>query len=122
MLYHSAVIDLLATSILSGSLVQVCVRVQKKNYSINVANRHYLFPISANHHSTKQILSISVIYTTKRIFVTQISYFLFKTFNCSCRDSSAQSYTGYCSCEDSSVESYFGNCSCEDSSVESYMK
>ena len=39
MLYY-VVVDLLAMSILSGSLVLMSVRVQKKNYSINVDNRH----------------------------------------------------------------------------------
>ena len=43
MLYHTVVVDLLAMSILSGSLVLVCMRVQK-NYSITVANRH--LPVS----------------------------------------------------------------------------
>ena len=43
MLYY-VVVDLLAMSILSGSLVLMSVRVQKKNYNINVDNRH--LPVS----------------------------------------------------------------------------
>ena len=49
MLYY-VVIDLLAMSIVSGSLVLMSVRVQKKFTILMWIIDIYLFPISANHY------------------------------------------------------------------------
>ena len=84
MLYHVVVVDLLAMSTPSGSLLLVCVRVTKTFGDSSVES--YIGNCSCRDTSVESYAG-----------------------NCSCRDSCVEGYIGNCSCRDSSVESYIGN-------------